>query len=68
MPSNHILGVLFALASAFVWGSGDFSGGLATRRAHQFHVLALSALSGVVVLVIGAVVRAEHLPSPLNAF
>ncbi len=68
MPSNHVLGVLFALASALVWGSGDFSGGLATRRASQFHVLALSAFSGVMVLVIGAVLRGEHIPSPLSAF
>ena len=67
MASNHVLGVFFALASALVWGSGDFSGGLATRRASQFHVLALSAFSGVVLLIIGALVRGEHFPSAVSA-
>jgi hypothetical protein len=40
-------GILLALISAMVWGSGDFVGGAATRRSHQFQVLALSALSGI---------------------
>src|SRR5579859_2138103 len=44
------LGVFFALTSAIVWGSGDFSGGVATRRSSQYYVLALSALSGIVLL------------------
>jgi len=38
-----------------LWGCGDFVGGVATRRGHQFQVLALSALSGVVVLTLLAV-------------
>ena len=68
MLSNHFIGVLFALASAFVWGSGDFSGGLATRRSNQFQVLALSTFAGVVVLVILALWRGEALPSPISAW
>ncbi len=60
MPS---LGLLLALLSALVWGSGDFAGGVATRRGNQFQVLALSAFSGVVMLSALALVR-ETLPSP----
>ena len=56
------IGILFALASAAVWGSGDFAGGIATRRSHQFQVLALSALSGTVLLGIVALAL-ETMPS-----
>lgn len=63
MLSSELFGNVLALASAFVWGSGDFSGGLATRRANQFQVLAVSALAGVVALVGLAVWRGEPVPS-----
>src|SRR5512138_3564154 len=63
MFPSDLSGILLALTSALVWGSGDFSGGLATRRNNQFQVLGLSALSGIVLLVIGAVIRREGLPS-----
>ncbi len=57
------MGILLALTGAFVWGSGDYAGGLATRRGHQLHVLALSALSGVVALLALSWASAEGLPS-----
>ncbi len=63
MPST-VLGVVFALTSAIVWGSGDFSGGFASRRASQYHVLALSALSGIVLLVALAAWQREIWPTP----
>ena len=63
MLSADLLGILFGLTSAVVWGVGDFSGGFATRRSNQFHVLALSALSGIVILLVFAVLRDESLPS-----
>lgn len=56
------LGVLFALASAAVWGAGDLGGGLAARRSHQFQVVALSAVSGLVVLIACWVARGEPFP------
>jgi drug/metabolite transporter (DMT)-like permease len=59
----HPLGVLFALSSALVWGGGDFLGGLATRRSHQFQVLAASTLSGLLLLVACVVLWREALPS-----
>jgi drug/metabolite transporter (DMT)-like permease len=57
-----VLGVFFALTSAAVWGSGDFSGGRASRRSHQYQVLLLAAASGMVVLLISAIIRGEGLP------
>jgi drug/metabolite transporter (DMT)-like permease len=58
------LGIFFALTSAAVWGSGDFSGGFATRSSNQYHVLALSAFSGIVLLVALAIIVHEAWPSP----
>ena len=59
----NFLGVFFALASALVWGGGDFSGGLASRRISAFQVLALAALSGLSLLVVAAVAQREPFPS-----
>ena len=63
MNSSHFLGVVCALGSAVVWGGGDFSGGLASRRSPQAHVLVLSTLSGMIVLVLLALLRREPWPS-----
>jgi drug/metabolite transporter (DMT)-like permease len=65
MPPDAI-GVLFALTAAAVWGSGDFSGGLATRRHGSFQVLALSSLTGIVILVAGALLWRESMPSSVT--
>jgi len=55
-------GILFTLTAALLWGSGDFSGGFATRKASPFQVLALSAIAGVVVLASAALITHETLP------
>jgi drug/metabolite transporter (DMT)-like permease len=68
MIPSDLLGIFFALTSALVWGSGDFSGGLAARRSGQFQVLALAALSGVIMLVLFAIWWGEPLPSASGAF
>lgn len=60
--SAHI-GIVLALTSALIWGSGDFAGGLATRRGGQFEVLALAALSGIAILVGCLWLTGEALPS-----
>lgn len=67
MPS-HVLGVVLALISAAVWGGGDFSGGVATRRNHAFQVLALVSGIGVGVLVVCAMAWQEPLPSGASCF
>ena len=43
---------LLALASAVLYGAGDFTGGLATRRAAALPVIVLSQLSGLVLLAL----------------
>jgi len=57
------VGILFALFSALVWGSGDYAGGIAVRRTGQLQVLAVSAVSGITALVVLAWASAETLPS-----
>src|SRR5512136_924315 len=67
IPTNFA-GILFAIVSAITWGSGDFSGGQAARKNHQYQVLMLAALSGMVVLAIGAVIRGEGIPPTRTIF
>jgi drug/metabolite transporter (DMT)-like permease len=63
MLPDGSLGVLSALASAVVWGSGDFTGGLAARRASQYQVLALSMLSGAAILLLLTLAWGEARPA-----
>jgi drug/metabolite transporter (DMT)-like permease len=67
MPAN-LLGIFFALTSAAVWGGGDFSGGQAARKSHQYQVLMLAALSGIVMLVVCAILRGEGVPTGRSLF
>ncbi|HWL77708.1 EamA family transporter [Microbacterium sp.] len=48
-----MLSALIALLGALVYGSADFLGGLAARRLRSIVVTAVSAASGLVVLVVG---------------
>lgn len=69
MPNpTGLLGTIMALTSAIVWGSGDFTGGLATRRRNQYQVLTLSALSGLVLLAAAALIKGESFPDWLGIF
>jgi drug/metabolite transporter (DMT)-like permease len=62
LPFN-LLGVILSLTSAAFWGSGDFSGGQAARKSHQYQVLMLAALSGMVVLIACDLLWGEGFPS-----
>lgn len=50
---------VFALVSAVLYGSADFLGGAATRRAHVLSVLVLSSVAGLVIAVVAAVGSGE---------
>jgi drug/metabolite transporter (DMT)-like permease len=63
MPPSSLLGIGFALTAAVMWGSGDFSGGLATRRSHQYQVLLLVSVFGMVLLFACAVAWGEGVPT-----
>ena len=55
------LGILLAISSALVWGSGDFCGGRAATKSDPFQVLALAGLSGIVLLLVASRVVGEPL-------
>lgn len=48
--------IVFALAAAVLYGSADFLGGAASRRAHTLAVLAVSAPAGALVMLVAALV------------
>jgi drug/metabolite transporter (DMT)-like permease len=55
--------VVFGLAAAVTWGTGDFGGGLLARRTPLFGVVLASQLVGTLVALALAVVRGEAMPS-----
>src|SRR5689334_4427488 len=57
LQGTHALAALLAVGSAFAWGTGDFSGGLASKRAGPLSVTLGSNPVGLAVLVILALVR-----------
>jgi drug/metabolite transporter (DMT)-like permease len=56
--------VVLGLASALSWGSGDFGGGLVTRRAPVLSVVAVTQAVGAVAALALAVARGESFPAP----
>lgn len=52
-----------SLGSAAAWGAGDFTGGLASKRAHVFPVLVAAHASGIVLLSSIALAAGEPAPS-----
>lgn len=62
---NHIfVTVVFGLAASLSWGSGDFSGGLASRRANASSVVIAAYAVGFVLLVALALIWKEPFPYP----
>jgi drug/metabolite transporter (DMT)-like permease len=55
-------GVLWGLATAAAWGTADFAGGLASRRAVPMVVTAGSQAIGLVALLVGALVLQPPMP------
>ncbi|MGE5335081.1 MAG: EamA family transporter, partial [Nitrososphaerota archaeon] len=63
---NLFATVLFGLAASLCWGSGDFSGGMASRRANVSSVVLAAYSVGFVMLVTLALLWREPLPSPVD--
>jgi drug/metabolite transporter (DMT)-like permease len=68
VDGTNFLGGIVALISAVTWGSGDFAGGLASRKHNQFQVLAFAAFSASITLFIAMLIRAEPWPGPVTIF
>lgn len=64
--SSVVATILFGLAASLSWGSGDFCGGLASRRLNT-SIVVISAYSVGFVLLIGlALIWREAFPTPLD--
>lgn len=63
MNPAGLMGLGLGVASAIVWGSADFTGGVATRRANAFQILTLISLAGCAVMVLLAIVTGGTRPS-----
>jgi drug/metabolite transporter (DMT)-like permease len=62
--SRDFATVIFGLAASLCWGSGDFSGGLASRRANAGSVVIAAYAVGFVLLVALALIWKEPFPFP----
>jgi len=67
MFSSELTSITFGLLSAIVWGAGDFSGGLASKRTGVYAVIITSQLVGLFLLLGLALVfdKAQPLPGDL---
>lgn len=61
--TNAFATILFGLAASLCWGSGDFSGGLASRRTSASSVVTAAYAVGFVLLVGLALIWREPAPS-----
>src|SRR5512133_3723601 len=63
---SALLAILFALFAAVAWGSGDFTGGMVSRRVGPFHTVLISYAIGLLALVIVALARLEQIPPTVD--
>ena len=61
--SATLLAAIFALSAAVVWGTGDFTSGLAARRIGPLHALLLSMLVGLAAMFLLAWTTGEAMAS-----
>ena len=59
---GEFFGALVALTGGLIWGSGDFFGGQASRRAQSLHVAVFGATAGIAALAILVVIFSEGVP------
>lgn len=64
--SSPFAAALFGLLSAASWGTGDFAGGLATKKSSAYFVVLLSQIIGVILLAILALLTGERSPHPTD--
>jgi drug/metabolite transporter (DMT)-like permease len=60
--------IIFGLAASLCWGSGDFNGGLASRRANPFSVVTTNHVIGFVLLLVLALIWREPFPASIDIF
>jgi drug/metabolite transporter (DMT)-like permease len=66
--SRELITASIGLLAAVCWGAGDFSGGVATRRANVYVVLFISQIAGLVLIISFALATQESFPTPTDLF
>ena len=61
-----MIGVILSLMSAASWGTGDFLGGVASRKLNQFQVLLITTSSSLILLLVCMFIWRERLPTIEN--
>jgi drug/metabolite transporter (DMT)-like permease len=62
MTSGTLTGAGLSLSTAAVWGGGDFAGGIATKRANVFRVVAGAHACGLLLMLLLVWITAEPFP------
>ena len=62
MNLGTITGAALSLGAAAVWGGGDFAGGIATKRANVFGVVAVAHAFGLILMLLLAWLTGEPFP------
>lgn len=58
-----MLSIIYGLLSAFTWGAGDFTGGLAARKVGAVQAVFYASVVGLIAVLITAFISNESLPS-----
>jgi drug/metabolite transporter (DMT)-like permease len=62
MTSETLTGAGLSLSTAAIWGAGDFAGGIATKRANVFRVVAGAHACGLLLMLLLVWITGEALP------
>ena len=58
-----MLPILFGLASAAIWGAGDFTGGMASRKTGTFQAVIYGEIFGVIIILVVALLVWQPVPA-----
>jgi drug/metabolite transporter (DMT)-like permease len=63
MPTSNVINAALSLSAAATWGTGDFVGGLASRKSNPIGVLLITQSTGLCGLIVLALAIHEPFPS-----
>lgn len=66
MTGSSFAAAIFGLLSALSWGTGDFAGGMATKKSSTYWVVLFSQVIGVLLLLLLALATGEARPQPAD--
>lgn len=66
MTSGTFSSAGLSLTAAAIWGAGDFTGGIATKGANVFRVVAVAHAFGLILMLLLTWAAREHMPPPVG--